>query len=179
MSRILSFFMLIFLASCTPTLTPFTNRLMEKYNWNDDELKRIQFYLSQDIILRRDVDKTGGTEFTKGSIKVVDGRKIEEVIIPKGTPGVLLFRPSEKKFAISFEANDDQRFLMFGPNPKRGGEFVLLASEWEGRNAIVTYQGKEYITDVSAAWANLLVDLKKSRNLTLERRTVKGRTLGQ
>lgn len=179
MIRFLTFCLLIFLASCTPTLTPFTSRLQEKYNWSEDELRRIQFYLSSDIILRRDVDKSGGTEFTKGSIKIVDGRKVEEIIIPRGTPGVLLFKPSDKKFAISFEANNDQKFLMFGPNPKRGGEFVLLASEWEGRNAIVTYEGKEYVTDASAAWANLLVDLKKSRNLSLERRTVKGRTLGQ
>ncbi|HMG15698.1 MAG TPA: hypothetical protein VK590_09635 [Saprospiraceae bacterium] len=169
---------ILVMASCTPTLTPFTNRLYEKYNWKDDELKRIQFYLSSDIVLRRDFDKASGTEFDKGSIKIVDGKKIEQVVIPHGTPGVFMFKPNEKKFAISFESGNDQKYLMFGPNPKRGGEFVLLASDWEGKNGIVTYDGKEYVTDASAAWANLLVDLKKSRNLIVENRTVKGRTLG-
>ena len=169
---------MLIITSCAPTLTPFTSRLYEKYNWNDDQLKRIQFYLSQDIVLKRDFDKASGTEFNKGSIKIVDGKKIEQIVIPRGTPGVFIFKPNEKKFAISFEADNDKKFLMFGPNPKRGGEFVLLASDWEGKNGIVTYDGKEYVTDVSAAWANLLVDLKKSRNLSIENRTVKGRTLG-
>ena len=170
----LSLFALV-LASCSPRLTPFTQQLYEESNWSKADLKKIQFYLSEDIRLKRSL--TGGSsEIVNGKIKIENGREIEEVVIPKMTPGVFVFSPKEDRFAISFE-DSDARFLMFGPNPKNGNRYVLLASEWKGRTGTVKYDEKEWGVNADDAIANLLVDLKKVRKTTVSTRTAGGRKI--
>ena len=173
---IFSFAVLILLglASCSPGLTPFTQKLNRQNNWSENELKQIQFYLSSDIAIHRELSKNS-SEITNGEIKIVKGRRIEEVIIPKGTPGLLTFVDGKEHFAVSFEAGEN--YLVFGPNPQYGSRYVLLAKEWENRAGKVVYGGKEYYTTPESAKAFLLVDLKKIHNHSVDRRTVPGRTL--
>jgi len=178
MTRYLYFLMLwAFLSSCAASFTPFTENLYQEAGWTESELSRIQFWLSEDIILRRVF--TGNTsEIQHGEIKVIDGRKVEEVILPKGTPGVFVNSPAKNRLAISFEDGSDQRFLMFGPNPKAGNRFVLLAKDWERDWGQVTYDGKLYRVSSRSAYASLLVDLKKIDRTIIDTRTATGRKVG-
>lgn len=159
--------------ACSPTLSPFTDNIYNDLGYSDDELSRIQFYLSHDIVLYRNF---GGSEskVENGKIKLVDGRKVEEVIFKEGTPGVFVFSPKNARMAISFEDNDEN-YLMFGANDKAGGKFVLLAKEWKKRNGKVTYAGKLWNTTSQSAYSNLLVDLDKARKTQYNRKTVSGR----
>lgn len=166
-------FLLAF-SACGPTLSPFTEQLYEQNRWSEKELKRIQFYLSENIVMRRELSGSK-SEIVSGEIKMVDGRQVEEVVIRKGTPGVLLFLPDKDRFAISFEEGGGERFLVFGPNSKVNGRFVLLASEWKQRTGMVTYEGKKWRVDNTSAYASLLVDLKKVNRVTVDSRTAGGR----
>ncbi len=130
LQSLILFTMLLVISSCGPTLTPFTRNLYQERNWTESELKRVQFYLSKDIVMYRQL-KGSKFEVVSGEVKIIDGRKVEEIVIRKGTPGVLVFRPKDNRFAISFEEGKDSRYLIFGPNPKAGGRFVLLASDWD------------------------------------------------
>lgn len=141
-------------------------------------MKKVQFYLSENIVMQREVSGSK-MDIVSGEIKIVDGRKVEEVVIPRGTPGILLFRPKDDRFAVSFEAGGDDRYLIFGPNPKVGGRFVLLASEWNRSNGIVTYDGKKWEVESNSAYSSLMVDLKKIRQVSVSSRTAKGRTIGR
>lgn len=170
------FLSVFFLSSCSPRLSPFTQRLYSDYNWSDSELKRIQFYVSDDIVLHREA-KRGKSEIISGEIKIVDGRRVEEVVIRKGTPGVLLFKPKENRFAVSFEEGSDERFLMFGPSPKASGRYVLLASDWNKRKGKVTYDGKTFTTPSNSAFAALMVDLKKINQVSVKSRQARGRKI--
>ena len=163
-------------SSCSPRLSPFTKNLYEEHAWSDDELKQIQYYVSDDIILHREVSK-GKSEIISGEIKIVNGKKVEEVVIPKGTPGILIFKPKENRFAISFEDGKDESYLMFGPNPKAGSRYVLLASDWKRRRGKITYEGKTFYTPSSSAYAALMVDLKKIRQVSIKSRKAKGRKI--
>lgn len=163
------------LSSCSKTLTPFSQRVYEKYNWSTDELRKIQFYLSDDIVLQRSLGKNE-TSIRQGKIRVVDGREVEEVIFKKGTPGVFVFSPRTNRFGISFE-DDDDGYLMFGPNPKVGERYVLLAKEWKRSRGKVTYKGKTYSTNSESAYASLLVDLSKANKTRYKSKTVGGRTI--
>jgi hypothetical protein len=113
---LLAFFSVVLFGACSNRLTYFTDDLNERYRWTDDELRKIQFYVSQNIVLKREVSG-GDREIISGKIKIEDGRKIEEVVIRKGTPGAFLFSPKRDRFAIGFEDGND-RYLMFGPSPK-------------------------------------------------------------
>jgi hypothetical protein len=160
--------------SCSTELRPFTSGLMNEGKWSDDDLKRIQFYLSDDIVIYRDFTK-GETQIVGGVIKIVNGREVEEIRIPKGTSGVFLSRLKNENFAIGFDASSNTKYLTFGPNPNRGGAYVLLAAEWKNKRGKLTYDNKAYFANTSAAWAALLVDLKNFRNMSVQTQTVKGR----
>jgi hypothetical protein len=160
--------------SCSPELRPFTANIYKEGGWSDSELKRIQFYLSDDIIIHRKITE-GSSEIISGSIKMVRGEKIEEVRIPRGTKGEYLFKANNDNFAIGFDATSDKRYLMFGPNPKRSGAYVLLASEWKDRRGKVRYDDKFYFTDEGGTWANLMVDMRKIKKVEVASKTVRGR----
>lgn len=171
-------FAVICLSSCSPKLTAFTQELYEQNEWTEDELRQIQFYLSEDIILRRQVG-SDTTQFEAGEIKIINGKETEEIVIPKGTPGVYLFSPQEGAFAISFESEGEERYLIFGPNPRANNRFTILAKNWSRQTGKVTYDGKEYQIEFTDAFASLLVDLKRSSKTDQESRKAKGRTIGR
>lgn len=167
---------LLSLTSCA-RLTYFTDDLHKEQGWTDGDLKRIQFYVSKDIVLKRQL--TGGkSEIISGKIKVENGNKIEQVVIPKGTPGTFVFSPKEERFAVAFEEGGDKRYLMFGPSPKYSERFVLMASDWSRRTGTVNYDGKEWKVNSDAAYAALLVNLKKVDKYDKNSRTAKGRKVG-
>lgn len=164
------------LASCSTNLKPFTQRLYDETGWSDNDLKRIQFYLSEDVVLIRDESSQTRSRIRNGEIEIEDGGAVEKVIIRKGTPGVFVFSPKANRLAISFD-KDDEKFLMFGPNPKANNRYLILASEWKKSSGKVTYNGRRYRIDDSDAYATLMVDLKKVRQMKVQSSTASGRRI--
>ncbi len=169
-------FCLIGLNACSPSLSPFTQSLYEENNWSDAQLKKIQFYLSDNIVLWRQLSNSS-SEIVSGEIKMVDGKRVEEIVIPRGTPGVLTAQPQENLFAVSFESGSD-RFLMFGPNPRMGNRYMLRFKQ-KNNNRIykVTYEDRVFNMRSSDALATLMVDLKKVNQVSVKSRRASGRTI--
>lgn len=167
-------FSMFIMTSCSKNLSYFTDNLYEDYSWSDEDLKKIQFYLSDDIVLFREAS-SDNARISEGKIKIRDGRKVEEIVFKKGTPGLMIFSPKKKRFAVSFEEND--KYLMFGPNAKAGGRFVLLAKDWKKRTGQVTYGGESFYTSSASAFAALLVDLDTVGRTNYTVKKVKGRTI--
>ena len=175
---ILYFILIVFgvsFSSCSKNLVPFTSDIQKKYNLDEERIEKIQFYTSKDIRLFREVT-TGHSAITNGTIRIEEGKEIEEIIIPEGTPGVAVWIPKEQKFGVSFESSDDT-YLTFGPNPKTNDRYYLLASEWKNRIGTVTYNGEKFNTSQQSADSFLLVDLKKVRKTDVDQRVAKGRTI--
>jgi len=166
----------LFLISCSPRLTPLSQKLIDKNKWGEEELTKIQFYLSDDIVLRREFS-SAQTAINNGKIKNINGAKIEEIVIERGTPGVMLFSPKENRIAVSFESKDKESYLMFGPNPKFEQRYLLLGKEWDRHSGIVTYNGQEFTTASSSAFAGLLINLKQSNRIEKQTQVVGGRKI--
>ena len=164
-----------FISSCGPTLKPFTVRMYEDYGFSERDLQNVQFYLSHDIRLKR---KATGSESTikDGKIRVTEGKKVEEIVIKRGTPGTLLFIPKKNRFAISFD-QDDNKYLMFGPNKQANGRFVLLAQDWDREIGTMSYNNETYYTSSESALAHLLVDIKAAAKIRYSKEQATGRTL--
>jgi len=167
-------FILFLLASCAPSLKYYTKDIHDDSRWSDSELGKIQFYLSNDIVLWRDVNR-GESVISKGKIKMVDGREVEEIIIKRRTPGVFLFSPQKNHYAIGFDTNDDTKYLIFGPSEKVNGRYVLLAKDWDRRFGKVTYGDKVYRTTNESAFAYLMVDVDKTRSTKVRKTKATGR----
>src|SRR5690606_19534797 len=168
--------------SCSPSLSPFSSSLIKEYQYDDEALSQIQFYLSDDIVLQRQM-RQGESTIDQGRISVRDGRRVEEIVFRSGTPGVYVFSPGDQKLAISFERGED-RYLIFGPSSRsrrggRGGSGIygLLAKEWESDYGTITYDGKEYYTPARSAFVTLLVDIDSRVRVNREVKEVGGRTV--
>ena len=168
------FIICCFCYACSPTLTPFTQDLYDDFRWNEQDLRQIQFYLSHDLILRKELT-SGHTDIVNGEIRIVDGRKVQEVVIPKRTPGVLVYMPELDRFGVSFEQGNDSNYLMFGPNPNYQDRYMILASEWQGVRAILQYEGDYFYTEAGSQLSSLMVDLKQIDNSETKRRKASGR----
>ena len=171
-SIIIAALALMTLGSCK-NLVPYTDALKSKYNLSDEQLKHLQFYVSSPIVLQRKITAENSTQITSGKIKIVNGEKVEEIVVPVGTKGVLVKNDSGK-FEVSFE-KDDTYYLRFGTNPNRYESYVLLASDWRGKVGTVTYAGNKYYTSPESADAILLIDLHKISSYQKDARVAKGR----
>lgn len=167
--------MLFLLSSCGKNLVPYSGYLMEQHGWGSQDVERIQFYTSNDIVLYRDAVGSQ-TKIENGSIKIKDGRKVEEIVIKAGTPGIAVWQSEDQRYGVSFDTSDEQ-FLTFGPNPDKRKRYHLMASDWDGKIGYVTYNGQKYKTNTQSAEAILLVDLKKMKKINVNSYTAKGRTV--
>ena len=163
------------LTGCGPKLSPFTQRLYEEQNWGEDDLRRIQFYLSEDVVLQREL-RSGNSQIRNGTVRVINGRDIEQVVFRRNTPGVFTFSPKTQRIAISFE-DDSDNYLVFGPNPKNGDRYTILASDWERDSGTITYAGREWKVSSADAYASLLIPLKRLRQEDRTGRIVGGRKI--
>lgn len=176
MGRFFFFLVLIGASSCTHQLSPFTSGLVEDQGWSEQDLRKIQYYLSDDVQLERQI-RQSASDIVFGEIIIKDGRQIEQLILRKGTPGVLVQLPKQDKLLISFEPGKDDRFLVFTPHPKRNGTFVLSAHNWSEGRGQLNYGGNTYYTVAGSGLAALEVDLKAHRSSKVSRREIGGRTV--
>ena len=169
-----AFCVIVLLSSCSKNLTYFTQDLYEENQWSEQDLKQIQFYLSQSITLFRS-DERGTSQIKDGKIEIKDSRKVDEIVIKAGTPGALVFMPEQGKYGVSFD--DSGAFLMFGPGKRTNGRYTLKAKKWREnrRGGIITYDNQEYYTESQIAYASLMVDLKKARKSTVSSKKASGR----
>ncbi|MFN8309869.1 MAG: hypothetical protein U0T73_07895 [Chitinophagales bacterium] len=165
-------FVLALMASCK-NLVPYSDALKTKYHLQTTDLMRVQFYVSDPVVLQRKVTDAANAQVVQGKVKIVNGESVEEVIIPRGTPGVLV-RDSAGKMSISFEKNDDH-FLRFGPNPDKRNRYVLLASDWRNRVGVVNYAGEQFYTSPESSDAELLIDLRRIEKFSKNERVAGGR----
>lgn len=138
----------------------FTQAVRESHSLSPADLQHIQFYTSDEIVLRRDLTEQA-QEKVGDALVVSEGVVFDEVVIPKHTPGVAL-RVEGDFLLIGFSRDDPERSLWFGI--KRGNnEFDVpladtpytlmhLANRYDeegfepryAKGYLFTYEGKQY-----------------------------------
>src|SRR3954469_16949404 len=83
----------LFMASCSSSrvsranLVPFTKDLRAKLEKENIDLKQVQFYIDQKLVLDRNLGDQK-IEVTSGVVKLENGKYINQVVVPAFTPGV-------------------------------------------------------------------------------------------
>lgn len=166
---------LILFSSCR-TLVPYTNQMKQQNGWNETQLRQIQFYNSHPIVLQRNL-RSNETRIVSGRIKTVDGQQVEEIIIKRGTRGVVTAFPDSDRIAVSFEISD-QYFLTFGVDNRKGGRYYLRLHDYKlGQYQRVTYSGQIYDLHPNGLNAFLQVNQKRINKLQKQLRVAGGRKL--
>ncbi len=108
---------LIFLIACanvylTSCKSDFTYSLKSDMLEHKVDLKKIQFYNSEEIELKRTLKQDDKTVSDMGEYKTVKGKRIEFIIIPSGTPGAFVKEVKDTIY-VSFDAEDINNNLPF------------------------------------------------------------------
>ncbi len=168
--KILFGIIIIALSSCRSTV-PFTSEIQNRYNFTENQLKSVQFYTSGNIILTQ-TNQIGDATVSDGKLIVSNEKSKQKIIIPKGTPCVLVSYIDNNKFLFGLE-NGNDRNLLFGY--LGGGNYSLMAKDWTNQIAIIKYANTNFTTTNGDVF--LKVKMRKLNKLKQKERIVKGRRL--
>jgi len=163
---------LVLLSSCS-TRVPYSTEISNDLDLPEEQLKQVQFYVSQTVVLERKSDKVR-TYTQNGTVVVKGNSDANRVVIQQGTPGTVV-KEEEDRLFVSFE-DDPNRFLVFGADEK-SGRYVLLAKDWKDNSGVINYGGVEYLTTPGSGKAYLLMKMKNEHKMNSTTRYVKGRKL--
>jgi len=164
---------ILFLGSCNSTIY-FTQEMRNNLEQNNLEIKDVQFYVSQKLILKRNLTYEE-TKIARGEITFENGQYVEEIIIPKNTEGIAIDDGSDW-LNVAFEQgeNRDLQFVMNGEN-----YYQITALEWEGNYGKIKYDTTYYYLEPGGDEALLKVKKEDVFNFQKKRRIVKGRSVGR
>ncbi len=161
----------ILFSACSPKV-PYTTALATKYQLTESELKKVQFYTSEDIVLSTK-ESSSKTETENGNIVVNSNTAEDQIIIKKGTPGILEKQVGSDKLNISFEVGEGKD-LVFGSVGKQE-PYRLQAENWDNGKGKLLYGGKTYYASGYSGTAHLMVYIKKFQKKKSNQTVVEGR----
>ena len=123
---------------------PFTAQLRDEWKFTDDEIKSLQFYVHDTVLLSREAAE--GNRIARG--KLVPGSNRYEIELPAGTPGVAV-RVEPDRLWLCLEA-DCSATLMFGCandgcTKGWGGKYNSLVRAYTAIEEEVDYGGATYL----------------------------------
>lgn len=163
------------LTSCSPKI-PFTQAVRDKYKITEADVKSIQFYLSDAVILKRgeDLNREKGTD--NGTLVIKSGKNLEQVVFKRNTACVVNQVVDNKKLTVNFE-DGANKFLVFGSEGDRNGYYVLKALDWSTGNGKITYGDQTYFANGASQQTFLMFKMKSLRKVNVEEKVVKGKKL--
>ncbi len=151
----------------------FTKETKEKLEAKGVDLKKIQYFNSETVVLMREI-KDEEIKVAEGKVRIENGKNVEEIIIKRNTPGVFAEANTSNAMMIQFEKGNN-KFLPFLPSKDYSGRKNIyelgsldVVNTGGNRLAVVTYDDKKY-SIVYGNSAALLID--KSVLVKEERRT--------
>jgi hypothetical protein len=158
---------------------PFTKELKKRIENNQLDIKKVQFFVDQRLVLRRSLG-TQKSEIKSGVILFENGQYINEVIIPRNTPGVVVGVNGDR-LMVSFELQNNN--VEFGPGGLNDSYFTLYARNWSGGIADITYDNKTYKVQCASCYnagdVRLVVRKSEADKLQKTQRVLEGRKVDE
>jgi hypothetical protein len=192
----------LFATGCHTGLVDFTHELRDQHRLSNDELKNLQYYVSDTITLRKELE-SGGKQITGNhKLILVEGKTIEEVTIPAKTPGIAL-AVTDHSITVSFEQGTSLVFAASGGdsgasaprssfasppdpfpgnNPDRPQPLPIAADQVYsgyyslvmGPTSTVTFQGKVFEAINDSIKAHLMIDSESLEQKVQNNKTLPG-----
>ncbi len=189
------------------SMVPFTHEIRSTHDLSNDDLRSLQFYVSNDVKLRRELHTKGRT-ISDGNLKLHAGKAVEEIVIPEKTPGVAV-AIDDHTIRISFEEGSSLEFslrtapaqpLVQQPQslgfaeppdafpgerwqqaPRDNVIFVDsdVGSYWldADEDGLVSYRGKTWEAIEDSFRAHLMIDAESLEEVVENQTTLRGRRL--
>jgi len=183
--------LLCLLASCTRVYVPYTLQLQEEYNLTDEEVMQLQFYVSDKVMLEREIIAVDKKVSKEHRLKKVEDKLVDQVVFRSLTPGIavellpyMLRVAFEDQGYITFKSEGEPEDYYYFKSDRYGDEIkekVVSYCTWFQRiedeifsNGLVTYNVNEYWVFFPETRPHLLVDEESLEKIKEQRRIVKG-----
>lgn len=153
---------------------PLTDQVKEEYSLTEKNMKKVQFYTSQTIILER--SKTSGSQGTADDGTLVASKNSEQdrVIIPTGTKCIFESLGPNQEVIIRFEVGVG-KVLKFAIRPgQTTGKYYLVADWKQDKGGEIMYGNESYYATAASVNAYLMVKRKNLNKTRRKDRIVKG-----
>ncbi len=164
-------FLLMAGSSCS-TKVLYTRQIRNNLLENQLKESEVQYYNSGKIVLQRNLSYAE-TQIARGQIKYENGQYIEEIVIPKSTPGVAVSQGRDF-IDVSFEQGENRQ-LRFKCNPD--GVYQITALAWKDNYGQVKYDTTYYYMNTASGKAVLQVEKDYVSKYQKQKRVLKGRTV--
>lgn len=139
----------------TNSYVPFTRDLFNKLRAYNINIKKVQFFIDQQLTLDRYID-VNKAEIKSGVVKFQNGRTINEIVIPALAPCVVDSIETDG-FRVSFEKGTNNVFKFIN-NKYSPDFFVFTGTNWKDGTAEVYYDKQIY--RASCANCSSVADIK-------------------
>lgn len=153
---------------------PLTKAIKEEYNLDEASIRKVQFFVSSEIILEQSSKKGSAGTTSDGTLVSSSSNEKNRIIILPRTKCIFEEYGPNKEVLIRFETGPG-KYLTFATRPNmENGKFYLLA-EWEqNKGGKIDYGNEVYYATPTSGSAYLMVKVKKSQRTKRKDRVVKG-----
>ena len=171
--KFIPFFTLGLMILSCGTKVPVTNELKEQYDLNEKNMKIVQFYTSQTIILQK--SKTSGSQgASEGKLVTSKNSEQNRIIIPSNTKCVFDSYGKNGEVFIRFEVGVGKT-LQFSIRPGQSSGKYYLDANWKpDLGGEISYGNETFYATPDSGSAYLMVVLKKLNKTKRKDRVVKG-----
>ncbi|RLC51163.1 MAG: hypothetical protein DRI23_05560, partial [Candidatus Cloacimonadota bacterium] len=99
---------LLLISSCSNNV-PFTKSMIREYKLTYEDIEYLQFYLSDYLILEREIEDIDKELTNSHSLKKVEDKFIDQIVFKKNTPCIVT-KATEDTFFVAFEPNENLTF---------------------------------------------------------------------
>jgi hypothetical protein len=150
---------IVLLNSCVTQKTAFTYQMYNDSDWTEYDLRQMKFYLSDEIVIGREI-KNRKTTIKHGKIKKVNGQLMEEIAFSKGSVGRFVKQPRSNQLIVRFNDCDDCS-LVFERKSKKDGRYLLHTRGRLQRKGQVRFGGSTYFASANSQSTHLMIKVKE------------------
>lgn len=159
--------------SCSQRV-PLTEEIKKEYELDADNMKKVQFYTSSQIILQRSV-KNGSQEISQDGKLVVNENKQENRLIINPSTKCIFEKFGDKgEVFIRFEVGPGKTLKFAVRQNQTTGKYYLVADWKPEKGGEVQYGNETYYANSASGNAFLMVSVKKLKKTKRKDRIVKG-----
>lgn len=173
MRKLLFLLSVVFLVASCAQRVPFTNKLKDEFDLTPENMTKVQFFTSSNIILEKSKQTGNQGTGTDGSLVVNSSKTQDRIIIPASTRCTFEKAGENNEIWVRFEMGTG-RILKFAARPTQTNGNYYLVADWKNGAGTVEYGNEQYVVASGGSSAYLQVLLKNFKKTKRKDRVVKG-----
>lgn len=162
----------LLITSCSQKIA-YTDVVKEQFDLSPENMTKVQFYTSTNIILEKNRSSGNQTTGNSGELVVNSSKTQDRIIIPTNTRGVFEKIGPNGEVIVRFEMGSGRVITFATRATQTSGKYYLVA-DWKTNGGTLEYGNESYTVASGGSSAFLQVRLKKMQKIVRKDRVVKG-----